>query len=32
MAREVQASADPKDFEKAFDKIVPVKSPPAKKK
>jgi hypothetical protein len=32
MAREVQASEDPKDFEKAFDKVVPVKSPPAKKK
>jgi hypothetical protein len=32
MAREVQASEDAKDFEKAFDKVVPVKSPPAKKK
>jgi hypothetical protein len=32
LAKEVQASEDSKDFEKAFDKVVLVKSPPAKKK
>ena len=27
MARQVQASEDPKDFEKAFNRVVPTKSP-----
>jgi hypothetical protein len=32
MAREVGASDDPKAFDKAFKKVVPVKRPAAKKR